>query len=358
MTATLTGRSFDYSCVDADTASKLRYFEGALLTADKAHITAIMKVGELLAGARKELEAHPEQTFRAWIAATRPYSIRTAYNYLNAWQYFGSCATVARIEPGAMYVLANSERARSKALKLTKKGETITQKRAKELVAEFSDDDTEIVPEEDAAAEPGTPEPQDEPETTLDDEEALSEQSEAAQDDCGGRECLAAAAPLVVCPHCDEDVTAEAVEFINSIVFGIYQCRACKRPFEIVPNEQSVFEVRPIVCGTNDVRQVPAASVKSASSAVRNDLTADDADERGWEQSPAASTVPYTSTDVDPSTFRTTMPPLDLSAGPADEPSLNDFETMKLGWRLHVQPIWLASDDANRRAMKDWVAKL
>lgn len=82
---------------------------------------------------------YPHSTF----AATRPYSVRSAYNYIAVWSHFGkeyaSSATVALIELSAMYALTTNESAKKAALRLAKKGEKITQKMAKDLIARFSD---------------------------------------------------------------------------------------------------------------------------------------------------------------------------------------------------------------------------
>jgi glutamate synthase domain-containing protein 3 len=54
-----------------------------------------------------------------------------------AFNVFGNCATVAQMEDGAMYALAQKEtpeKALKEVLKLAEKGEQITQKKAKEII--------------------------------------------------------------------------------------------------------------------------------------------------------------------------------------------------------------------------------
>lgn len=216
----------------------------------------------------------------------------------------------------------------------------------------------------------------------------------------------------VVCPHCQIDLTANE-QFSERIVFGEYMCPECGESFEI---SASAEETDAGVFGTITIRAIQADDSPADVSAHRDMPPAAaaaiicplcESDETVWipktgggqfipstytcgeceepffvdeagkvsrvgadgaagtdradepaPEAPAAPTVPYTSEVDDGETFQTTMPPIDLSAGPVDPPDLGDFETMKIGWRLHVQPIWMASDDANQRAMVKFVEDL
>jgi hypothetical protein len=129
----LTIKSFDYAIFDKQTKGKLIWYAGEIRKQGKTHLESGLAAGKLLAEAR---QLSGEQTFTDWVETECGCSIRTAYNYITAWQEFGSCATVAHLELSAMYTLAKNERAKKRALKMADKGLTVTQKVAKELVKE------------------------------------------------------------------------------------------------------------------------------------------------------------------------------------------------------------------------------
>ena len=133
MSKELTNPTFDYSTVSKDEASKLMWFAAEIRKEGATHVQSGLEMGRLLSEAR---DLCGETSFKSWVAAECGCSLRTAYNYMAAHAEFGTCATVARIELGAMYVLTKNDRAKKKALKLADKGITVTQSLAKELVAE------------------------------------------------------------------------------------------------------------------------------------------------------------------------------------------------------------------------------
>lgn len=154
MTQTLT-TGFDYNLVSKELASKLRYFEGALLTADRDHVKAIWVVGETLYLAQQELAHCHNGMFQKWVEATRPYCIKTAHNYINAWLAFKDCVNFTQIEPSAMYLLASNDDAKRAALKLAKGGQRITHKMARELIAETVSSES-VFAEPDVVVSPAT----------------------------------------------------------------------------------------------------------------------------------------------------------------------------------------------------------
>jgi len=167
----LTATNFDYSVVDTDAKGKLLWFAGEICKAAQSHAQAGLEMGRMLADARELFPTKKE--FEAWVAAECRCSTRTAYNYISAHASFGSCATVAQIELGAMYALTKSEKAKKAALKLTEKGVTVTQAMATKLVKEAKPkkppavdseaggtDEPEITPEEPEAPETVAEEPE------------------------------------------------------------------------------------------------------------------------------------------------------------------------------------------------------
>lgn len=389
MTTTLSDASFDYDSVDKDTASKLRYFEGALLAAHKDHIKAIWTVGKLLVDVREELANHGNGTFCKWVEATQPIDVRTAQNYMLAWTAFKDCETVSRFAPSAMYLLGNNAEAKRAAIKIAKSGQRVTKKMAKSLVAKFT-----------AESGAGT-EPVD------GDTDVNSPQLAPSGSDTPPLADGFTNSVLVACPHCEADLTGHTT-FSERIVFGEYRCPECSQAFDIGPDGQNHIAIRQLptaptatddsveaaespppaaaaiicpLCESDETVWIPKTGegqfipstytcgeceepfvVDEAGKVTRVGAAgANSDDEPGREpvEEPGqpATTVPYTSED-DGENFQTTMPPLDLQAGPVDPPDLGDFETMKMGWRLHVQPIWLVADDANQRAMVAFVKDL
>lgn len=133
---------FDYAILDKDQASKLRYCAGEINKHKKSFAVSMMAIGETLTIAHNQLASSKTGTFQKWVEAECGFSLRSAYNYMSAFNVFGNCATVAQIEDGAMYALASngtSEKALKEVLKLTEKGVKVTQKQAKEIIKKHTE---------------------------------------------------------------------------------------------------------------------------------------------------------------------------------------------------------------------------
>jgi Protein of unknown function (DUF3102) len=128
---------FDYLVLDKDQQAKLRYCAGEIKKQKASVAASLMEIGQMLSIAHEQLANHNGGTFQKWVESECGFSKRTAYNYMAAFNVFGRCATVAQLEDGAMYALAQNgtpEKALKEVLKLTEKGVKITQKQAKEII--------------------------------------------------------------------------------------------------------------------------------------------------------------------------------------------------------------------------------
>lgn len=139
MTGALTVTHFDYALIeDKDSKGKLISLEARIKKQHSGMAESIIEIGQELATARAILANHRNGTFIKWVEGACGFSERTAYNYMNAFERFGSFATVAKLEDTAMYALAapkTPEKAVSEAKKLADKGISVTAKLAKELIA-------------------------------------------------------------------------------------------------------------------------------------------------------------------------------------------------------------------------------
>ena len=85
------------------------------------------------------LADHHKGTFTSWIKQRRTYSRQTAYKAIWAFECFGGCKSGLQRFPeaNALYLLSapkTPDSARDEAIAEAEKGETITHKRAKEIV--------------------------------------------------------------------------------------------------------------------------------------------------------------------------------------------------------------------------------
>lgn len=136
MSKELAAQVFDYSALSKDAKGKLIYLAGEIRKQSKAHASSGLELGRLFAESRGLLG----ESFKTWVERESWHSVRSAYNYILAWENFGDCANLHNIELSAMYELAKNEKAKNKALKLAEKGVKVTHAMAKELVeAEISD---------------------------------------------------------------------------------------------------------------------------------------------------------------------------------------------------------------------------
>lgn len=142
----ITTITFDYALVDSDEAGKLRYLSQEIRKTKQSITEYVIATGESLLAAQSLLEKHGESCFKEWVQAECGFSVRTAYNYLSAFEHFGTCANFARIEPSAMYALTKNNRAKKTALKMLDQGKVVTHTIAKTLVKEAKDSDPAVAP--------------------------------------------------------------------------------------------------------------------------------------------------------------------------------------------------------------------
>lgn len=129
----------DIGITDPEIVGKLQYQGRELRKAQIAVVKSCLTVGKILAEVRDLLANYPGK-IDDW-ADSFGISRRTAYNYLAAHDRFSSCATVALLQDTAMYELASPETPKlavNAALKMTEKGQLVTGKIAKELIAKYS----------------------------------------------------------------------------------------------------------------------------------------------------------------------------------------------------------------------------
>ena len=131
----LTAPSFDYSTLSKDAKGKLICLAGEIRKQSKSHASSGLELGRLFSESKGLLG----ESFKTWVERESWHSVRSAYNYISAWENFGDCANLHNIELSAMYELAKSETAKRKALKLAERGVKVTHSVAKELVEEASD---------------------------------------------------------------------------------------------------------------------------------------------------------------------------------------------------------------------------
>lgn len=134
MSKAITTTQFDYAMVDEDTKGKLIWYAAEIQRQGVSHVETGLEMGRLLTESRDL--CNDKKTFEMWVDRECRHSIRTAYNYMSAFEHFGSCAKFAQIELSAMYELAKNEIAKNRALKLADKGQRITYSVAKDLVSD------------------------------------------------------------------------------------------------------------------------------------------------------------------------------------------------------------------------------
>lgn len=157
-------KSFDYNQIeDKDVRGKLVYFSGQLRKEREAASANVIAQGKLLHEANELLADHRDGLFQRWLDDEFDMSKSTAYRMMSAYRIFDGCPTVGQLEVSAMYALASDqcpENATKEALKLANRGERISQKRAKQLIAKYTveAEDVEEIPQ---------PEPEPEPEPVI-----------------------------------------------------------------------------------------------------------------------------------------------------------------------------------------------
>lgn len=133
--------AFDYKAVKEETKGKLIYLAGQIKKEAASHTRTGIAIGESVAKAHALLAGDGRDgQFKGWVEAECGFSIRTAYNYMQAWQTFGESEAIEQYEPTAMYTLSGPKvppAAVKEAEKLAKKGERITADLADEIVGKF-----------------------------------------------------------------------------------------------------------------------------------------------------------------------------------------------------------------------------
>jgi hypothetical protein len=131
-------QTFDYNALDSETRiflqERARDIKGRL----RSNARNAWEIGHDLVEVRARLQyGH----FVSWLRAEFEWSERTAYNYINVFESFGSFANFAKLEttaaPSALYLLAAPSTpfdARAEALELVNGGKSITYKEAKAIV--------------------------------------------------------------------------------------------------------------------------------------------------------------------------------------------------------------------------------
>jgi hypothetical protein len=140
-TKELSVQKFDYDELERDTKGRLLSIQRDIAREKAKHEESGMEIGKAIAAAHALLvgDGGKDGKFSLWVESECGYCRRTAYNYMNAWQRFGSlgnCATVAQFEPTALYALASPsvpDAAVREAVKLADRGLRITKKAADDI---------------------------------------------------------------------------------------------------------------------------------------------------------------------------------------------------------------------------------
>lgn len=135
---------FAYSELTKEVRGELMAFAREIRAQAGKHVEVVLEIGRMLCESQKILGN--EKSFKSFVENECKFSIRSAYNYMAAHRNFGKCASGARIDVGAMNELAKSDAAVKKAIKIAESGKTVTQSKAKELVAECKPDSPKTAP--------------------------------------------------------------------------------------------------------------------------------------------------------------------------------------------------------------------
>jgi hypothetical protein len=157
----LTAKTFDYSIVGKDAKSKLIWYAGEVRIKTASHAATGLEMGRILSEANQLLP--DQEAFQQWVERECGHSLRTAYNYMAAYEHFGSCANFAQIELSAMYALASNQKAKNKALKLIEKGIKVTHAMAQKLIAAVTPTPQQSEPPPDKPYQPPGAETESEP---------------------------------------------------------------------------------------------------------------------------------------------------------------------------------------------------
>jgi hypothetical protein len=109
--------------------------------------TSVIEIGRDLDKAREVLKA--DGTFLEWVEETCQFSQRTAYNYLSAYELFGSFKRLEHIENETIFMLARCKPAAIEAKRIATEGGYVDADTARELVANAKAPQAQPEPEPD-----------------------------------------------------------------------------------------------------------------------------------------------------------------------------------------------------------------
>ncbi len=134
---------FDYDGLDKDVKGRLLCVLRDINREKERHEESGMEIGKCIATAHALLvgDGGKDGRFSLWVESECGFCRATAYNYMNAWQRFGSCLTVRQFEPSAIYALAAPsvpDAAVKEAVKMADRGLRITKKTASDLKKRYT----------------------------------------------------------------------------------------------------------------------------------------------------------------------------------------------------------------------------
>lgn len=139
MSRTLSRSEFDYSSLSKELRGKLVSLANCIRKHTEHQVQHTLSKGrELLEAIDLLAKARCEYVFKDWVENTCHISVRTAYNYISAYERFGDYESLAHnFTLEGLYLLAaesTPEESVQTAINLAEKGEKITRGRACELI--------------------------------------------------------------------------------------------------------------------------------------------------------------------------------------------------------------------------------
>lgn len=133
---------FDYEALKDETRVRVQECTNEIKTLVRNTQENIITIGKKLAEVQQLLRHDKKGGFRNWLSTEFGWTYRSAYNFIHVWETFGNCENFSQlnIATSALYLLAapsTPEAARKDALKLAQEGVPISNKLAKNLVAEY-----------------------------------------------------------------------------------------------------------------------------------------------------------------------------------------------------------------------------
>jgi len=135
---------FDYGALDTETREFVAERTTALRTRLQRAAEDIVNIGTDLLAVKERL---PYGQFLDWLDAEFDMSERSAYNLMSVADKFATAASLERVAPTALYLLAASStpaEARAEALELAEAGEKITRQIARAIVDEHRPEEEKI----------------------------------------------------------------------------------------------------------------------------------------------------------------------------------------------------------------------